>query len=207
MRVRQRLEASERHACRVLGQPRTTQRRVKRVRRDEAALRTDVVRLASRFGRYGYRRITNLLRIEGWQVNHKRVERIWRQEGLKVPKRQPKRGRLWLDNGSCIRLRPLRKNHVWSYDFVSTRTHDGRALKLLTVLDEYTRQCLAIKVARRIRAHDVLEILADLFARTTGRSSRPSSFGGGWPGSACRHSTSSREALGRTATTRASTAS
>ena len=163
--VRQRLGASERHACRVLGQPRTTQRRVKRVRRDEAALRTDVVRLASRFGRYGYRRITNLLRIEGWQVNHKRVERIWRQEGLKVPKRQPKRGRLWLDNGSCIRLRPLRKNHVWSYDFVSTRTHDGRALKLLTVLDEYTRQCLAIKVARRIRAHDVLEVLADLFAR------------------------------------------
>ena len=124
-----------------------------------------VVRWASRFGRYGYRRITNLLRIEGWQVNHKRVERIWRQEGLKVPKRQPKRGRLWLGDGSCIRLRPLRNNHVWSYDFVSTRTHDGRALKLLTVLDEYTRQCLAIKVARRIRAHDVLEVLADLFAR------------------------------------------
>ena len=129
----------ERHACHVLGQPRSTQRRVKKVRVDESALRTDVIRLASRFGRYGYRQITNLLRIEGWEVNHKRVERIWRQEGLKVPRRQPKRGRLWLNDGSCIRLRPLHKNHVWSYDFVSTRTHDGRALKLLTVLDEYTR--------------------------------------------------------------------
>ena len=121
--------------------------------------------MASRFGRYGYRQITNLLRIEGWEVNHKRVERIWRQEGLKVPRRQPKRGRLWLNDGSCIRLRPLHKNHVWSYDFVSTRTHDGRALKLLTVLDEYTRQCLAIKVGRKTRAHDVLEVLTDLFAR------------------------------------------
>ncbi len=126
--VRQRLGASERHACRVLGQPRSTQRRVKKVRSDEVALRTDVVRLASRFGRYGYRQITNLLRIEGWQVNHKRVERIWRQEGLKVPRRQPKRGRLWLNDGSCIRLRPLHRNHVWSYDFVSARTHDGRWL-------------------------------------------------------------------------------
>ena len=135
------------------------------MRSDEAALLGDVVRLASRFGRYGYRQITNLLRIEGWHVNHKRVERIWRQEGLKVPKRQPKRGRLWLNDGSCIRLRPLHKNHVWSYDFVSTRTHDGRVLKLLTVLDEYTRQCLAIKVGRRTRAHDVLEVLADLFTR------------------------------------------
>ncbi len=162
--VRQRLGASERHACRVLGQSRSTQRRVKKWPGDEAALRTDVIRLASRFGRYGYRQITNLLRIEGWRVNHKRVERIWRQEGLKVPRRQPKRGRLWLNDGSCIRLRPLHKNHVWSYDFVSTRTHDGRALKLLTVLDEYTRRCLAIKVARRTRAHDVLDVLADLFA-------------------------------------------
>jgi len=135
------------------------------VRIDEATLRGDVVRLASRFGRYGYRRVTNLLRIEGWQVNHKRVERIWREEGLKVPRRQPKRGRLWLNDGSCIRLRPLHENHVWSYDFVTSRTHDGRPLKLLTVLDEYTRQCLAIKVARRLRAHDVLEVLADLFIR------------------------------------------
>ena len=165
MHVRQRLGASERHACHVLGQPRSTQRRVKKVRVDESALRTDVIRLASRFGRYGYRQITNLLRIEGWGVKHKRVERIWRQEGPKVPQRQPKRGRLWLNDGSCIRLRPLYRGHVWSYDFVALRTHDGRALKLLTVLDEHTRECLAIVVARKIRSHDVLEVLADLFVR------------------------------------------
>jgi len=163
--VRQRLGVGERRACRVLGQPRTTQRRIRKVRPDEVALMGNVVRLVSRFGRYGYRQVTHLLRIEGWSVNHKLVERIWCQEGLKVPKRQPKRGRLWLNDGSCIRLRPLHENHVWSYDFVSTRTHNGRVLKLLTVLDEYTRQCLAIKVGRRTRAHDVLEVLADLFGR------------------------------------------
>ena len=296
MHVRQRLGASERHACHVLGQPRSTQRRVKKVRVDESALRTDVIRLASRFGRYGYRQITNLLRIEGWEVNHKRVERIWRQEGLKVPRRQPKRGRLWLNDGSCIRLRPLHKNHVWSYDFVSTRTHDGRALKLLTVLDEYTRRCLAIRVGRR--TFDPIDVLrqrsqpisslgtvrlehlrsdngADeftaklvrrwlarlrvqtlyiapgspwengynesfngklrnavlvegldpmmysrfspisslgtvrpsIYARTTGRSSRRSWCAGGWPGCGSRPSTSRRAVHGRTATTRASTAS
>ena len=108
-------------------------------------------------------------------MNHKRVERIWRQEGLKVPERQPKRGRLWLNDGSCIRLRPLYRGHVWSYDFVASRTHDGRALKLLTVLDEHTRECLAIVVARKIRAHDVLEVLADLFVPT--RASRVSEVG------------------------------
>ena len=165
VRVRQQLGASERRACRVLGQPRTTQGRARKVASDEGALRGDIVRLASRFGRYGYRRVTDMLRIEGWGVKHKRVERIWRQEGLKVPQRQPKRGRLWLNDGSCIRLRPLYRGHVWSYDFVASRTHDGRALKLLTVLDEHTRECLAIVVARKIRAHDVLEVLADLFVR------------------------------------------
>ena len=149
----------------MLGQPRTTQRRARKVASDEGALRGDIVRLASRFGRYGYRRVTDMLRIEGWGVKHKRVERIWRQEGLKVPERQPKRGRLWLNDGSCIRLRPLYRGHVWSYDFVASRTHDGRALKLLTVLDEHTRECLAIVVARKIRSHDVLEVLADLFVR------------------------------------------
>ena len=138
---------------------------MKKVRDDEAALRTDVVRLASRFGRYGYRQITNLLRIEGWQVNHKRVERIWRQEGLKVPRRQPKRGRLWLNDGSCIRLKPLYKNDVWSYDFVSTRTHDGRALKMLTVLDEYTREALCVAVKPRMGNAEVLEALYPLFIR------------------------------------------
>ena len=198
----------------MLGQPRTTQRRARKVASDEGALRGDIVRLASRFGRYGYRRVTDMLRIEGWGVNHKRVERIWRQEGLKVPQRQPKRGRLWLNDGSCIRLRPLYRGHVWSYDFVASRTHDGRALKLLTVLDEHTRECLAIVVARKIRSHDVLEVLADLFVRHGPpeylRSDNGPEFtvivewGGGWGAWASRCSLSSRAARGRTATTRAS---
>jgi transposase InsO family protein len=122
-----------------------------------------IVELATEYGRYGYRRITALLREEGWRVNHKRVERIWRQEGLKVPVKQPKRGRLWFNDGSCIRLRPAHKDHVWSYDFVADRTKDGRPLKMLTIIDEYTRECLAVKVARSIKSQDVLECLAELF--------------------------------------------
>jgi putative transposase len=163
--VRQKFGASERRACRVVGQARSTQRRQPRRRADEEALRGDVVRLASRYGRYGYRRVTALLRAEGWVVNHKRVERIWRQEGLKVPQRQPKRGRLWLNDGSCMRLRPTHHGSVWSYDFTMARTHDGRLLRLLTVLDEYTRECLAIVVARRLKSDDVLHCLAELFAK------------------------------------------
>ncbi len=118
--------------------------------------------MASAYGRYGYRRITALLRREGWRVNAKRVERIWRQEGLKVPKKQPKRGRLWLNDGSCIRLRPEHRNHVWAYDFVADRTHNGRPVKMLTIVDEHTRECLAIEVRRRIRSIDVIETLARL---------------------------------------------
>jgi transposase InsO family protein len=148
-----------------LGQNRATQRRKRKVREDEEALREDVVKLARRFGRYGYRMITGMLRAGGWRVNHKRVERIWRQEGLKVPKKQPKRGRIWLNDGSCIRLRPLYRHHVWSYDFVADRTDDGRPMRMLTVLDEYTRECLAIVVARRLKADDVLETLTELFTR------------------------------------------
>jgi len=122
-----------------------------------------IIELAKQYGRYGYRRITALLRREGWRVNRKRVERIWRQEGLKVPRRQPKKARLWLNDGSCVRLRAESPNHVWSYDIVFDRTHDGRPLRMLTVVDEFTRECLAIKVERRIRSEDVLECLADLF--------------------------------------------
>ena len=103
--------------------------------------------------------ITGMHRAEGWPVNHKRVDRIWKQEGLKVPKKQPKRGRIWLNDGSCIRLRPLYKHHVWSYDFVADRTHDGRPIRMLAVLDEYSRECLAIKVARNLKSDDVLEVL------------------------------------------------
>ena len=98
-------------------------------------------------------------------MNHKRVERIWRREGLKVPAKQPKRGRLWLNDGSCIRLRPASRNHVWAYDFVQARTHDGKAFRMLTVIDEFTRECHAIEVARRLRHDDVLACLTALFAR------------------------------------------
>ena len=104
-----------------------------------------------------------MLRDAGWIVNDKRVERIWRREGLKVPAKQPKRGRLWLNDGSCIRLRPEYRNHVWSYDFVEDRTHDGRKFRMLNVIDEFTQECLAIRVARKLKAVDVIEVLADLF--------------------------------------------
>ncbi len=126
---------------------------------------TRMTQLATRFGRYGYRRITALLRAEGWRVNHKRVERLWREEGLKVPVKQPKRGRLWLADGSIVRRRAEHPDHVWSYDFVADRTADGRALKLLVVVDEYSRECLAIEVARRLRSDDVLAVLSELMVR------------------------------------------
>jgi len=163
--VREKLDVSERRVCRVIDQPRSTQRYLPGVREDEERLCSEIVRLASRYGRYGYRRVMALLQREGWWVNHKRVERIWHQEGLKVPQKQPKRGRLWLNDGSCVRLRPTHRNHVWSYDFVAERTHDGRPLRLLTVMDEYSRECLAIVVERRLCADDVLECLAGLFVR------------------------------------------
>jgi transposase InsO family protein len=130
---------------------------------EEEQLATQIIELATRYGRYGYRRITALLQQEGCRVNHKRVERIWRKEGLKVPKKQPKRGRLWLNDGSCIRLRPQHKDHVWSYDFMVARTADGRAFRILTILDEYTRECLAILVDRRITSQDVIDQLFHLF--------------------------------------------
>jgi transposase InsO family protein len=161
--VRQQLGISERRACRTLSVARSTQRYARRLPDDEERLRADIVRLASKYGRYGTPRITALLECEGWRVNHKRVERIWREEGLKVPRKQPKRGRLWLNDGSCVRLRPLWENHVWAYDFVATKTHDGRTVRMLTIIDEYTRECLAIRVARRLNSQDVLEVLGDLF--------------------------------------------
>lgn len=156
---------SQRRACRVLNQPRSTQRRVRHVPADEPPLVKRIIQLASDYGRYGYRRVTALLRGEGWLVNHKRVQRLWRREGLKVPQKQPKRRRLWLADGSCVRLRPTHKNHVWSYDFVADRTSDGRAFRMLTLIDEHSRECLAIDVARRLTSEDVLERLSDLFVR------------------------------------------
>jgi putative transposase len=162
--VQEELGVSERRACRVLGQARAVQRHTPEVRDDEEPLTGRIVELAAVYGRYGTPRITAMLRQEGWIVNHKRVERIWREEGLKVPQKQPKRGRLWLNDGSCVRLRPERKDHVWAYDFVSGRTHDGVPFKMLTLVDEYTRECLAIDVARKLTSDDVLERLSWLMA-------------------------------------------
>ena len=159
----QELAISERRACRVLEQARSTQHHCPRSPDEEERLVAHIIKLATQYGRYGYRRITAMLRQEGWRVNHKRVERIWRKEGLKVPQKQPKRKRLWLNDGSCVRLRPEYKDHVWSYDFVADRTADGRPLRILTILDEYTRECLRIVVERQIRSQDVIGVLSELF--------------------------------------------
>ena len=161
--VVEELGVSERRACRVLGQYRSTQRKVPQTPDDEVALTADMIELARQYGRYGYRRITKMLRTVGWSVNKKRVERLWRRKGLKVPTKQPKRGRLWLNDGSCIRLRAERPDHVWSYDFVADRTHNGKAYRMLCIIDEFTREALAIRVARRLNSTDVIEALCDLF--------------------------------------------
>ncbi|WP_148564655.1 IS3 family transposase [Sphingobium baderi] len=161
--VKETLDVSERRVCRVLGQHRSTQRKVPCGADDEQALTEDIIELAKQYGRYGYRRVTALLHAAGWSVNHKRVERIWRREGLKVPQKQPKRGRLWLNDGSCVRLRPEYPGHVWAYDFVEGRTHDGRKFRILTIIDEASRECLALIVARQLKHEDVLAALAELF--------------------------------------------
>jgi len=153
---------SERWACRVVKQPRGTQRYRPTQREDEDRLTQAIVTLAGQYGRYGYRRITALLVHAGWKVGKDRVERIWRREGLKVPKRQKPRGRLWLNDGSCVRLRPTHRNHVWSYDFVSVSTHDGRTARALNLIDEHTREALIVRVERRWSSAKVIEALADV---------------------------------------------
>ena len=154
---------SERRICRVLGQHRSTQRRKPRGRADEERLLADMFELVRQYGRYGYRRIAALLRDAGWQVNDKRIERLWRREGLKVPMKQAKKGRLWLNDGSCLRLRPEYRDHVWSYDFVHDRTHDNRSYRILTVIDEFSRESLATEPRRRFTSLDVIEELTNLF--------------------------------------------
>ena len=161
--MQQELGVSERRACRTLGQHRSTQRKVPQGRADEQRLTDDIIELADKYGRYGYRMVTGLLNNAGWCVNHKRVERIWRREGLKIPQKQKKKGRLWLNDGSCVRLRPERPNHVWSYDFVQDRTADGRVYRTLNIIDEYTREALMIRVDRKLNSTDVLDALTDLF--------------------------------------------
>jgi putative transposase len=157
------LHVSERRACAALGQHRSTQRKAPRGREDAGRLTADVVELARQYGRYGYRKIAALLRQAGWSVSDTRVERIWRREGLKVPQKQPKRGRLWLTDGSCIRLRAEYPNHVWSYDFVEDRTHNGRKYRMLNIVDEFTHECLAIRINRKLKSIDVIDVLSDLF--------------------------------------------
>jgi putative transposase len=159
----QRYGVSQRHACQALGVHRSSVRKKPQSSNDEETLVKDILRLAQQYGRYGYRRITALLKVEGWQVNHKRVERLWREQGLKVPRRQPKRRRLYLNDGSCIRLRPLYPNHVWSYDCVWDRLSNGKKIRLLTIIDEYTRECLKIRVGYQIKSDDVLDELSTLF--------------------------------------------
>jgi len=157
------MKVSERRACAVLGQHRSTQRTAPKGREDEERLTADIIALARQYGRYGYRKVTALLRDAGWLVNDKRVERIWRREGLKVPQKQPKRGRLWLADGSCVRLRPEYPNHVWSYDFVEDRTHEGRKYRMLNVVDEYTHEAIAIRAKRKLNSTDVIDVLCELF--------------------------------------------
>ncbi len=160
--AREEYEVSERRACRVVRQWRGTQRYLPLRRTDEDQLTQAILALAAKYGRYGYRRITALLRDAGWQVGKDRVQRIWRREGLKVPQKQRARGRLWLEMVRVCGLRPERANHVWSYDFVKAMTHDGRALRILVVIDEYTRECLALRVARRLGSLQVIDTLADV---------------------------------------------
>lgn len=161
--MRQTLRISERRACRTLGQHRSTQRKAPRGLADEERLTEDIIELAREFGRYGYRMITGMLNNSGWHVNHKRVERIWRREGLKVPHKQAKKGRLWLNDGSCVRLRPEHPNHVWSYDFIQDRTQDGRVFRTLNIIDEFTKEALVIRVKRKLNSTDVVDALTDLF--------------------------------------------
>lgn len=163
--VQGHFEISERKACELVGISRTLKRYEPRKNEFKELLRERVIYFAKLFGRYGYRKITGLLNQEGWSVGKDAVYRIWREEGLQIPQKQSKRGRLWLSNGNCIRLRPLFKNHVWSYDFVSDRTRDGRPIKILNIVDEYTKECLVSFAARRIRSREIIFILADLFIK------------------------------------------
>lgn len=161
--VQAELGVSERRACRVLKQPRSTPRCNPVEAPDRATLTARGITLAREYGRYGYRRITAPLRDKGGEVNHKRVERIWRREGLKVPAKQPERGRLWLNDGACLRLRPQYTDHVWSYDFRQDRTHNGTADRILNIIDEFSRECLCCRVARQFNHADVIDALTDLF--------------------------------------------
>lgn len=161
--VQERLSVSERTVCRALSLSRSTKRYLPIKRDDEDRLVQDIIYLASNYGRYGYRRVTAMLQTKGWTVNHKRVERIWREQGLKVPKKQPKRRRLWLGDGSCVRMRAEYKNHVWSYDFVEDRLSNGRKIRFLNIVDEYDRTLIACVPRRSWRDNSVVDVLHEAF--------------------------------------------
>ena len=207
---------SERRACRLVNQPRGTQRYHPTQCEEEDALTRAIVELASLYGRYGYRRITALLKRDGWQVGKDRVERIWRREGLKISQKQKPRGRQWFNDGSCVRLRPEHANHVWPYDFVCAKTHDGRTVRMLNLIDEHSRECLMIRSERRWSSAKVIEALADVMVMKgvpehlrsdngpefVARDMRKCS-----PARERRPRISNQEAHGKTATVKASTRS
>jgi len=153
---------TERRACRVLSVNRAAYRYDPVVLSDEEKIRTEVIEKACNYGRVGYRMVTNMMRNSGVNINHKRVERIWREEGLKLPQKQIKKRRLWLTDGSCIRLRPEHRNHVWSYDFVEDKTYNGKKIRILNIIDEHTHECLASIPRRSWRNNDIIEVLSGI---------------------------------------------
>jgi transposase InsO family protein len=163
-RLRGAFDVSERRACKVVGQPRSSQRYQAKVRDDEPRLVRRILELARRYPRYGYRLIKAKLRQEGWRVNAKRIYRLWRREGLKVPQKKRKKRRSGTSENACHRRKAESRNDVWCWDFVFDHTTSGTQLKWLSIVDEFTRECLCLKVARSITSEDVLDTLAELFA-------------------------------------------
>ena len=163
--VRQKLDTRERRTCKTIGLARSTFRYKSVKKNNDDELRLALIRLAKQYGRYGYRKIAQLLRVEGWAVNHKKVERLWREEGLQLPHRHKRRKRLYHKNSSVIRLRPRHPNHIWSVDFVHDKLSSGRRYKMLTVIDEYTRQALCVAVATKMGHAEVLDALYPLFLK------------------------------------------
>ncbi len=157
------MDVSERRACKVISQPRMTQRYKTKQPDKDKALTAEIKKLAKRYKRYGYRMITAKLRQNGWIVNHKRVQRIWQKEGLQVPYRHKFRKVKGTSENGCAVKTAEYPNHVWTYDFIIDQTEDGGKLKILTVLDEFTRESLAIEPGRSIRATDVIGVLEYLF--------------------------------------------
>ena len=160
--VERSFDVSQRRACRVVGQPRATQRYKAKVKDDEPPLVNRMHELVRRHPRYGYRRIWALLRMEGWRVNRKRIWRLWKREGFKVPRKQRKKRRLGCSANGIVRRRAEHKDHVWCWDFIHDRDEAGRPLKWFSLIDEHTRECLALEVERSMKAVDVIDLLSQV---------------------------------------------